>query len=756
MTAGERAQGGADGEPEASGVSGPGEPARSADGGAGHGVPGAAAASGPRRGKDADLTGRLLGGRYRVTDRIGRGGMGVVCRAVDEVLGREVAVKVLRAYTDASAPELADLRTRMQREARAAARIRHSGVITVHDVIDEDGRPVIVMELVDGPSLDDALEQQGPLDPREIARIGAEVMDALDAAHQAGVLHRDVKPGNVLLDRWGHRPDRSGAGGGRVVLTDFGIASIEAPGDGATTHLTRSGELVGSLDYLPPERAQGQDPTPASDIWSLGMTLYAAVEGGGAPFRRTSVWSTLTAIVTEALPEPRRAGPLTPVLHALMAKNPADRPSAAQARSLLAAVAEGREPTPLPTPGASHSPTVTDVRAAAPPAAPGEHGPTVGVGGPGGAAAEPAGAAGPGATGSGAGGAGPTGPSPTGPTGPVNAGAPTAGWPSGPGAQGAPATQPTPLSPPAPAPVPAPAPAPTPPSAPAGHPTPPPGASGPYPASSAERDPGRDTGHAPERDTERVPARGRRRVLPAVAAVLAVLAAGGGLTYALVGGGASETVADRGRQSAPPAGTPGGPDSRGAAEGKAGGEEGDKGNAKGSDKGKGGGKSASPSASDRPSEGDGTEDPKPGGAGGSPGGQGGDSGGTQGGTDGGGGSDGGQGGASGGSGGDSGSGGGEPTQGPSCESIGGGKANCDVWRSANSYTASFQQVGTLNMGTNYFYCQSKLGRRETYGKWTNVWWAKTDDDSGNSGVYISVVYLKGGANDQPVPGLPTC
>src|SRR5439155_18502170 len=129
---------------------------------------------------------------------------------VDEVLGREVAVKVLRAYTDASAPELADLRTRMQREARAAARIRHSGVVTVHDVIDEDGRPVIVMELIDGPSLDDALQQRGPLDPREIARIGAQVMDALDAAHQVGVLHRDVKPGNVLLDR-----------SGRVVLTDF-------------------------------------------------------------------------------------------------------------------------------------------------------------------------------------------------------------------------------------------------------------------------------------------------------------------------------------------------------------------------------------------------------------------------------------------------------------------------------------------------------------------------------------------------------
>ncbi|MGA5565474.1 serine/threonine-protein kinase [Streptomyces platensis] len=629
--------------------------------------------SGPRRGGDAELTGRLLGGRYRVTGRIGRGGMGVVCRAVDEVLGREVAVKVLRAYTDASAPELADLRTRMQREARAAARIRHSGVITVHDVIDEDGRPVIVMELVDGPSLDDVLEQQGALDPREIARIGAQVLDALDAAHQAGVLHRDVKPGNVLLDNWGHRPGSSGTGGGRVVLTDFGIASIEAPGDGATTHLTRSGELVGSLDYLPPERAQGQDPTPASDIWSLGMTLYAAVEGGGAPFRRTSVWSTLTAIVTEALPEPRRAGPLTPVLHALMAKNPADRPSAAHARDLLAAVAEGREPTPLPVPGAPHPPTVSDVRAAGVPFVVGEGGPT----------------------------------------------------------------EPTPLpsSPPPPSPPPPP-PLPTPPAPPAGHSVPPSAATGPYPSGSAEG------------DTARVPARGRRRVLPAVAAVLAVLAAGGGLTYALVGGGgASETVADGGRPSARPAGPPSGPDARDAAGGKAGGGEDGKGKNKGNDEGRGGGKSVSPSASDRPSDGGGAKGTEPGGANGTPGGQDGGSGGSQGGTDGG---------ASGGTGGDGGSGGDEPTPGASCQSIGGGKTNCDVWRSAHSYTASFEQVGTLDMGTNYFYCQAKLGRRETYGKWTNVWWARTDDDSGNSGVYISVVYLKGGENDQPVPGLPTC
>lgn len=351
VTPGEREQGGADEERAAGGVSGPGEtggtPPRNTPGGAGHGVPAAAAASGPQRGNDADLTGRLLGGRYRVTGRIGRGGMGVVCRAVDEVLGREVAVKVLRAYTDASAPELADLRTRMQREARAAARIRHSGVVTVHDVIDEDGRPVIVMELVDGPSLDDAIDQRGPLDPREIARIGAQVMDALDAAHQVGVLHRDVKPGNVLLDGWGHRPGRSGTGeAGWCSPTSVSRASRPLATARPLTSPAAANWSARSTTCRPSGH-RARTPHAASDIWSLGMTLYAAVEGGGTPFRRTSVWSTLTAIVTEPLPEPRRAGPLTPVLQALMAKNPADRPSAAHARSLLEAVAEGREPAQL-------------------------------------------------------------------------------------------------------------------------------------------------------------------------------------------------------------------------------------------------------------------------------------------------------------------------------------------------------------------------------------------------------------------------
>ncbi|KIZ17202.1 hypothetical protein SNA_15520 [Streptomyces natalensis ATCC 27448] len=654
------------------------------------------------------MTGRLLGGRYRVTGRLGRGGMGVVCRAVDEVLGREVAVKVLRAYTDASAPELADLRTRMQREARAAARIRHSGVVTVHDVIDEDGRPVIVMELIDGPSLDDALQQQGSLDPREIARIGAQVMDALDAAHQVGVLHRDVKPGNVLLDR-----------SGRVVLTDFGIASIEAPGDGAATNITRSGELVGSLDYLPPERAQGQDPTPASDIWSLGMTLYAAVEGGGAPFRRTSVWSTLTAIVTEPLPEPQRAGPLTTVLHALMAKNAADRPSAAQARSMLTAVAEGREPSAAPVPGAPHLPTATDIRPLpTPPPPPKEFPQGAGGAGAGGAASGSAGAA----SGSGS-----------------NSGAPPASWLSGgPGSQGTPASSTTPPD------------ADTPVSA-LGPGFDPPGVvSGPAVGDTGTHPHPRN---APGGDTERLPARRRRRLVLAVAAVLAVLATGGGVTYALVGGGPSRTVADGGARSAPPAGKP----SPVADPSPSGSKQAGKGDAKAGGKGKENGTGASPSASQEPSSDPTGKDTEPGASGGSLGGLlGGATGGGHGGTSGG--TDGGSSGTSGGSdGGTSGtSGGGDPTPKTSCVSIGGGKTNCDVWRSATSYTASFQQAGTVNAGTNYFYCQANLGRRETYGKWTNVWWAKTDDDSGNTGVYISVVYLTGGENDQPIPGLPTC
>lgn len=645
------------------------------------------------RGGAGELTGRLLGGRYRVTGQIGRGGMGVVCRAVDEVLGREVAVKVLRAYTDASAPELADLRTRMQREARAAARVRHPGVVTVHDVIDEDGRPVIVMELVDGPSLDDALDRGGPMDPCEIAAIGAKVMDALDAAHQVGVLHRDVKPGNVLLERRPRRAGRPDTGVGRVVLTDFGIASIEAPDDGASTHLTRSGELVGSLDYLPPERAQGQPPSPASDIWSLGMTLYAAVEGSGAPFRRTSVWSTLTAIVSEPLPEPRRAGPLTPVLHALMAKDPAARPSAAEARALLTAVADGRDTVRLGSgtgagagigtdtgagtepgtgtgtgadPGMSWTPTAADVRAASAPSPSGGQAPTGPLGG-------------------------------QSPTGPVIGQAPTG------------------------------------------------------PASAVT--PGeRETSTVAAAGTAPPPSGRGRRTCVLATAVAAVLVAGGGVTYGLMARDSGGTVAERrpgapSQEQAARAGASGTPEETGVV------EPGDKATGKGES-----GRSAAPATSGEPSKSAASGKPKPGGGGDPGNGKGGDGGAAPGGTGGGG-----DGGAGAGGGGSAASGGGSATGGTggapepsSCAPIGGGKVNCLVWRTAASYTGSFQHAGTLNAGTNYFYCQANLGRRETYGRWTNTWWAKTDDDSGNSGVYVSAVYLKGGRNDAPVPGLPTC
>ncbi|MFI6643972.1 protein kinase [Streptomyces sp. NPDC050504] len=592
---------------------------------------------------------RLVAGRYRVVAQLGRGGMGVVWRAFDEVLGREVAVKELRTYTDASSPELADLRVRMQREARAAARVSHPGVIAVHDVTEHEGRPVIVMELIDGPSLDDVLGGRGVLDPREAAGIGAKVLQALAAAHAAGVLHRDVKPGNVLL-----------ANDGRVVLTDFGIAAMDDPGDGRSTHLTRSGELVGSLDYLAPERAQGQEPGPASDVWALGATLYAAVEGA-SPFRRTSTWSTLSAIVQEPLPEPRRAGELGPILAQLMDKDPAMRPDAQTAARLLSAVAsEGGTGSTVPlSPGGAAARVPTVLNAAAPPVA----------------------------------GFGPAQDAPQG------FGAPQQPY-------GAPHPAPYPARPFSPVP-----PATVPPTGIGGAPAPEPAARG-----------------------------GRSRALVA-AGVVAVLLAGGGVTYLLSGqdekpksapvaAGSSPSESGTGGEDgdvAPGAGPaePGG--SRSPKPGKS--EEG-----KG-EKGKGGkdGDEAKPSKSAGPDAGSSREParkaptakpsgavteskPPAGGGGGSA----------------------------------------EQPETPVCHPIGGGKYNCTVWSRAVSYRADGSRAGHLNAGTNYFYCQSNLGRRETSGRWTNVWWARTDDDSGNTNVYVSDVWIKGGENDRPVPGLPHC
>ncbi|MEU7055233.1 serine/threonine-protein kinase [Streptomyces sp. NPDC046197] len=274
------------------------------------------------------MQGLLLAGRYRLADAIGSGGMGRVWRAHDEVLHRAVAIKELTAALYVSESDQAVLLARTRAEARAAARINHSAVVTVHDVLEHDGRPWIVMELVEGHSLADAVKEQGRVEPTEAARIGLWVLRALRAAHAAGVLHRDVKPGNVLLSH-----------DGRVLLTDFGIAQIE--GD---TTITRTGEVVGSVDYLAPERVRGHDPGPASDLWALGATLYTAVEGL-SPFRRTSPLTTMQAVVDEEPAEPKNAGPLTPVITALLRKDPATRPDAAAAVQMLAEAAEGRRPS---------------------------------------------------------------------------------------------------------------------------------------------------------------------------------------------------------------------------------------------------------------------------------------------------------------------------------------------------------------------------------------------------------------------------
>ncbi|MFD9394606.1 serine/threonine-protein kinase [Streptomyces sp. NPDC060000] len=273
------------------------------------------------------MQGLLLAGRYRLADAIGSGGMGRVWRAHDELLHRAVAIKELTAALYVAESDQAVLLARTRAEARAAARINHSAVVTVHDVLEHDGRPWIVMELVEGRSLADAVKEDGRVEPAEAARIGLWVLRALRAAHSAGVLHRDVKPGNVLL-----------SDDGRVLLTDFGIAQIE--GDST---ITRTGEVVGSVDYLAPERVRGHDPGPSSDLWALGATLYTAVEGR-SPFRRTSPLTTLQAVVEEEAADPRYAGPLGPVITALLRKDPAARPDTAEAEQLLAEAADGRRP----------------------------------------------------------------------------------------------------------------------------------------------------------------------------------------------------------------------------------------------------------------------------------------------------------------------------------------------------------------------------------------------------------------------------
>ncbi|GAB2465764.1 serine/threonine-protein kinase [Streptomyces incanus] len=273
-----------------------------------------------------DESARLLAGRYRLGDVLGRGGMGTVWRAEDETLGRTVAVKELRFPSSIDEEEKRRLITRTLREAKAIARIRNNNAVTVFDVVQEDDRPWIVMELVEGKSLAEAIREDGLLEPRRAAEVGLAVLDVLRSAHREGILHRDVKPSNVLI-----------AEDGRVVLTDFGIAQVE--GDPS---ITSTGMLVGAPSYISPERARGHKPGPAADLWSLGGLLYAAVEGT-PPYDKGSAIATLTAVMTEPLEEPRNAGPLRDVIYGLLAKDPAQRLDDAGSRAMLNAVINAPE-----------------------------------------------------------------------------------------------------------------------------------------------------------------------------------------------------------------------------------------------------------------------------------------------------------------------------------------------------------------------------------------------------------------------------
>ena len=286
-----------------------------------------------------DKGSRVVAGRYRLLDPLGTGGMGTVWLAEDVVLGREVAVKEVTFPHGLSDEDRDVLRERTRREARAAARLDHPSAVTVYDVIEDDGAPYLVMEYVDARTLAQVVKSDGPLSPQRTAEIGLALLGALEAAHAQGIVHRDVKPGNVML-----RSD------GRVVLTDFGIAT--STGDSS---LTSTGLLLGSPSYIAPERAKGEQPGPASDLWSLGATLFTAVEGR-PPYDAGEPLLTVTAVVTGEHAPYVSAGPLVPVLDGLLERDPERRLSARDARPALQDVAA--------------SSTAADTRPGARPAAP--------------------------------------------------------------------------------------------------------------------------------------------------------------------------------------------------------------------------------------------------------------------------------------------------------------------------------------------------------------------------------------------------
>ncbi|MFD6099485.1 serine/threonine-protein kinase [Nocardiopsis flavescens] len=262
--------------------------------------------------------GRLLKGRYQLVSEVARGGVGTVWRAVDLVIDREVAVKELRLPESLSRSERESLLLRTTREARVAGRLSHPSLITVLDVVDEDGRPWIVMELLEASTLEEIIDVGGPLPYQRVAEIGLQLIDALKVAHNEGIVHRDVKPGNVMITR-----------SGRVVLTDFGLAAWN--GESA---LSESGRIVGSPAYLSPERAKAGPVGPESDLWSLGATLYSAVEGH-TPYDRKGYIKILRQEPLEEPAAASQAGPLAPALAGLLKVEPGERLTADNAAKML-------------------------------------------------------------------------------------------------------------------------------------------------------------------------------------------------------------------------------------------------------------------------------------------------------------------------------------------------------------------------------------------------------------------------------------
>ncbi len=293
-----------------------------------------------------NVVGRRIAGRYELGAQLGEGGVGIVWRAEDTLLGRPVAIKEVELPPAVREEQRAALRARVIREARAVARLSHPGAVTLFDVVQDSGQDYIVMELVEGPTLDQLVADRGPLEPRQAAVVGLRLLATLEAAHRAGIVHRDVKPSNVLV-----RDD------GTTKLTDFGTASLT--GD---PELTATGVIVGSPAFMAPEQIKGMQVGPPTDLWALGATLYFAVEGE-LPFKSSKVqFEVLNAIVNDQPRPARRLGPLAPVIEQLLSKEPDRRPRSADVWYLLRRVAAG-QPADEQPPGGGPGPGAGDAAA---------------------------------------------------------------------------------------------------------------------------------------------------------------------------------------------------------------------------------------------------------------------------------------------------------------------------------------------------------------------------------------------------------